>query len=181
MYLLFLEQYRNLLKKSGLLGVIVSNTWLQSLTYRNIRRYLRSEYSWRRILHLLEKVFDAVVDAHVLIFEKTTPSLQDVLYVDQYSKKENRFSQLNVLEPRFLPNDGAPINVVANPEKQKLFARITEENTPLKTALAVFNGVKPFEKGKGTPPQNEEIMKNKPYVKEGASRAKAGVHYFAAP
>jgi hypothetical protein len=31
----------------------------------------------------------------------------------------------------------------------------------------VYNGVKPFEKGKGTPPQTERIMKEKPYVVEG--------------
>lgn len=31
----------------------------------------------------------------------------------------------------------------------------------------VFNGIKPFEKGKGKPPQTEETMKEQPFVKEG--------------
>jgi adenine-specific DNA-methyltransferase len=31
----------------------------------------------------------------------------------------------------------------------------------------VYNGDKPFEKGKGTPPQTEQTMKEKPFVKEG--------------
>ena len=30
----------------------------------------------------------------------------------------------------------------------------------------VYNGVKPFEKGKGNPPQSKETVKDKPYVKE---------------
>lgn len=33
----------------------------------------------------------------------------------------------------------------------------------------VFNGVKPFEKGKGNPPQTARIMSEKPYVREGAA------------
>ncbi len=49
-YLLFLERYHGLVCHSGLVGVIVSNTWLQSITIRNIRKYLTSFYSWKRLL-----------------------------------------------------------------------------------------------------------------------------------
>jgi type I restriction-modification system DNA methylase subunit len=34
LYLLFLERYSDLTKENGLLGIIVSNTWLQSITYK---------------------------------------------------------------------------------------------------------------------------------------------------
>lgn len=40
LYLLFLEQYKNLLVTGGKLGVIIPNTWLQSIKFRNIRSYL---------------------------------------------------------------------------------------------------------------------------------------------
>ncbi len=36
----------------------------------------------------------------------------------------------------------------------------------------VYNGVKPFEKGKGTPPQTEEILRDKPFVVEGTRPSK---------
>ena len=79
LYLLFLEQYKNLLVTGGKLGVIIPNTWLQSIKFRNIRQYLVNEYYWERILHIKEHIFKAVVDTHVLIFEKNN-------YVNSISK-----------------------------------------------------------------------------------------------
>ncbi len=61
LYLLFMERYHALLKTNCLLGVIVSNTWLQSIKLRKIRQHLVTDYAWERILHLPEKVFRAVV------------------------------------------------------------------------------------------------------------------------
>ena len=52
LYLLFLEKYYNVLIKNGLLGVIIPNTWLQSITFTNIRKYLINEFLWRKILHI---------------------------------------------------------------------------------------------------------------------------------
>jgi hypothetical protein len=46
LYLLFLERYNYLLKQGGEFGVIISNTWLQSITYRRIRQYLSTQYCW---------------------------------------------------------------------------------------------------------------------------------------
>jgi adenine-specific DNA-methyltransferase len=83
-YLLFLERYHALLKKGALLGLIISNTWLQSLTYKRIRQYLTTAYKWKRLLHLPDKVFSAVVDTHVLIFAKDDRgvSANDMIEVD---------------------------------------------------------------------------------------------------
>ena len=40
----------------------------------------------------------------------------------------------------------------------------------------VYNGIKPFEKGKGTPPQTEQIVETKPFVKENQPKP-AGEHW----
>jgi hypothetical protein len=38
--------------------------------------------------------------------------------------------------------------------------------------MSCFNGIKPFERGKGTPPQTQQIVDSKPYVHEGTRPSK---------
>ena len=47
----------------------------------------------------------------------------------------------------------------------KLIKRLVEKSEPIGSICKVFNGVKPFEKGKGIPPQDEKVMEEKPFVK----------------
>lgn len=71
LYLLFMEKYEQLLRIDGRLGIIVSNTWLQSITYKSIRKHLANTYDWVRVLLLPQKVFkQATVDTHVVIFKR---------------------------------------------------------------------------------------------------------------
>jgi len=165
LYLIFLEKYLFLLKNNGVFGVIVSNTWLLSLTYKKIRIYMTSNYYWQKILFLPEKVFNAVVDTHVLIFKKSIPKNNDNCRIEIY--KDKLISPLHILPFSDIPKDGSPINITVNPQKRPIFTRIVKECRQLKDYCNVFNGVKPFEKGKGTPPQSEKIMREKPFVFEG--------------
>ncbi len=171
LYLLFLERYECLLNQEGMFGVIVSNTWLQSVLLRKIRRHLATRYLWRRILHLPDKVFKAIVDTHVLIFQKANDAdnKSGALTVDVRSETE--ISQSHMLPWENIVTSGDPINVVASVPVQKLFHRIEDQSEPLLRICNIYNGVKPFERGKGDPPQTSEITKEKPYVQEGAAPA----------
>ena len=163
--MLFLEKYEHLLRLSGLLGVIISNTWMQSITYAKIRQYLSNNYCWQRILHIPEKVFRAVVDTHVLIFNKNRSVPNWKVVVDIY--KNGRFSLWHETTMASIPKDGSFINIVASDKEHQLFEKIKNRSSALKEHFKVFNGVKPFEKGKGNPPQTLETMRDKPFVKEG--------------
>jgi hypothetical protein len=147
----------------------VSNTWLQSVTYQKIRKYLTNNYRWLRLLHLPEKVFEAVVDTHVLIFEKCLRGIQenDEIIID--IKKGNNNEIFNRLSGKFIPKNGDSINIVESQDSLILFKKILSNSKKLQDICSVFNGAKPFEKGKGTPPQTEKIMINKPFVKEGSA------------
>ena len=171
LYLIFLEKYLTLLKTGGTFGVIVSNTWLLSITYRKIRSYLTSQYRWYKILHLPEKVFkQAVVDTHVLIFDKVQPEKCYAFEVDVYRNEEVHL--LHKLLFSDIPQDGSPINITANSKVRSLYDRIIQECRPLRDCCNIFNGVKPFEKGKGTPPQSVKVIKEKPFVQEGKRPSK---------
>jgi adenine-specific DNA-methyltransferase len=168
LYLIFLEQYGNLISINSLLGVIVSNTWLQSISYKNIREYLITNYTWRKILHLPDKVFKAVVDTHVLIFEKNKPNKKDKVLVECH--EGNNFFKINEFTQAEASHDGASVNILANKKERELYNKLQNNSILLSSISKVFNGVKPFEKGKGSPPQTEKIMKEKPYVKEDCIR-----------
>jgi hypothetical protein len=167
LYLLFLERYEILLKKQGSLGIIISNTWLQSVTLRKIRQYMVNHYFWLDILHLTEKVFHAVVDTHVLIFEKGIVDYKETLTVPVHVKRGSEIMLSHELIWHDIPKNGDTINIVANNAAQNLYRRITSYTLKLSEICNVFNGVKPFEKGKGSPPQTEQTMKEKPFVQEG--------------
>ena len=167
LYLLFLEKYGDLIKQNGLLGIIVSNTWLQSVTYKNIRRYLMNEFRWIKILHLPEKVFKAVVDTHVLIFERRHGFSPKAEKVQIDIKEKDGIRPWHQLKLNDMPRNGNCINIVATMATQKLYRKIIKTSRLLSDFCDVFNGIKPFEKGKGKPPQTEETMKEQPFVKEG--------------
>ncbi len=166
-YLLFLERYEHFLRLDGMLGVIVSNTWLQSVTLRKIRKYLATNYQWLRILQLPDKVFRAVVDTHVLIFQRAVSesTSKGPLAVDIRRGVEVALG--HVLPWHAILRTGDPINVSASLEAQKVLGKIKQRACPLAQICDAFNGIKPFEKGKGHPPQTEQILKDQPFVVEG--------------
>lgn len=164
LYLLFLERSGALLAENGKIGMIVPNTWLQSLTYTEIRRYLLNDYRWQKILHGKEHIFDAVVDTHVLIFEKGRLNGKNLFDVEM---AENcQISSYQRLDQNHFDKQGGIINILATPEETTLFEKIKKQSIALQDCTIVYNGVKPFEKGKGNPPQSKETVKDKPYVKE---------------
>jgi hypothetical protein len=173
LYLLFLERYEQLIKERGLLGIIISNTWLQSVTLRKIRQYMTNHYYWQSILHLSEKVFRAVVDTHVLIFQKCSTGSKEPASVPVYTKKGREILLSHELNWNDIPKTGDPINIVAHNEAQNLYKKILSTSLRLSELFNVFNGVKPFEKGKGNPPQTEQIMKEKTFVREGSAPDKS--------
>jgi len=105
----------------GKLGIIIPNTWLQSIRFRNIRRYLVNQYYWERILDIKEHIFKAVVDTHVLIFEKNDYIKSSSLIIDTYQKGKIEFSQ--EINQDNLPDNGDIINVVSNDEEKLHFRK----------------------------------------------------------
>jgi hypothetical protein len=172
LYLLFLERYKSIVKSNSLLGVIVSNTWLQSLKLRKIRKYLVNEWTWVNILVLLERVFEAIVDTHILVIANTKYSQKCAGDIIVNTRKDGIIVKAHTLKQESLLFDGSPINILADNKVRKLIEKIQKSTQPLSKICDVYNGIKPFEEGKGTPPQTKEILLNRPYVKEGVKPGK---------
>jgi adenine-specific DNA-methyltransferase len=170
LYLLFLERYSHLLVKGGLLGIIIPNTWLQSIKFRNIRKYLITNYFWDKILHNKDRVFEAIVDTHVLIFQKNKILKNKDVIIDVSQKKDiSNYQTINQYE---LPDDGDVINIISKEEDKKLFEKIKNKSTFIVRECFSNVGVKPFQVGKGIPKQTRQVVDNKPFVAEGVNKPK---------
>jgi hypothetical protein len=160
LYPYFLQAVRPMLQPTGVLCFINSNTWLLTESLGYLRKKLMSDYAWRKIILLPKDVFEAVVDTHILIFQ---PRLADPLFSLQVEELvgKKHFITRHRRHSSTIPINGEAINVVLGDHEIELARRIIQSGELLKSAFEVYNGVKPFEKGKGTPPQTEVDPENR--------------------
>ena len=166
-YCLFFELGNILLKNNGTLSFIVPNTWLQSITFDSFRLYLSSFFSWEKFL-ITEKTFDAVVDTHCVLFKKSFIQTN----CEVFKQTGSSISYLHTIGKQFISQTKNCINVEANPKASSIARRIMMENKPMSAFFTIYNGVKPFEKGKGNPAQTADTMREKPFVKKGIQPGK---------
>ena len=122
------------------------------------------DYRWHKILHGKEHIFDAVVDTHVLVFEKGSLKGKSLFDVDITENQTIAFYQQ--LDQNSFDKNGGTINILAKPEATALFKKIQAASETLGSCSISTVGVKPFQKGKGKPKQTKEIVETKPFVKE---------------
>lgn len=161
-YCLFFEKGNKLLIDRGVLSYINPNTWLQSITFGDFRKYLSSNFSWNSIL-ITDKIFEATVDTHCVVFNKSYNQIDCKIY----RKKKNTISFLHTISRSRITRTSECINIESDTRISELVNKILNNNRRFAEIYNIYNGVKPFEKGKGAPPQTEKTMKEKPYVKEG--------------
>lgn len=153
---------RNLLKKSGLMGFIAPNTWRLIESGSIFRKFLLENHEILIIRQHLEKVFtDVTVDCDTVVIRNSKPKLDfniDLIVTEVQQEITNHtISNELLLSQNF-------VNLHLKEEHYCLKRKIESLSQPVSNVLDIKNGVKPYEKGKGTPPQDSEIMKDKPFT-----------------
>jgi len=162
-YLLFAEKALDVVKKQGLVGIIIPNTWLLNLLSSRIRKHIFDNSQIVRIVHYRYPVFrDATVDTEVVIFRASEPEekhqVQLVIVAKDGTSEEYRIPQ-----SRWRAGDGRPVNIFVRPEFTSLADKLA--GFPLLDALCVITqGSKPFQVGKGNPRQTQKIVDEKPFI-----------------
>lgn len=164
LYCLFMERAYSLLKDNGQFGFINPNTWLQSISFSPIRLFLTSCFRWNKII-LTHKVFaEATVDTHCLLFTKSKDQCDCAI---SRIDADGKITSLHTIKKECISQTEKVINIEVNQDSLLLIEKIKACSKPLTEYLNIYNGVKPFEKGKGIPAQTKQIVEEKPYVKEG--------------
>lgn len=164
-YLLFIERILKLTKKSGVVGLIIPNTWLVNLMTQKIRHALFETVTIEEIVHYQKPVFSqATVDAQTIIFKTIKPLDLHKIHVVVMSRNNKELSY-QVLQERWRNRCGQAINIFELPQASLIADKISKFPL-LKDLCAITQGAKPFQVGKGKPPQTREIVDKKPYVSD---------------
>ncbi|MCX6867498.1 MAG: Eco57I restriction-modification methylase domain-containing protein [Verrucomicrobia bacterium] len=168
-YLLFLEKaVASLLRELGLCGYIIPNPWLTNLKQQATRKFLCANSSIRQIVHFYFPVFkDAVVDTEILILGY--PMVKDNSIKIVFSESVSPEGSLKITDgPSHSQQDwlllnGEVINIFLTSEDRALFTRIRKLSRSLDSWFTINVGIKPYQVGKGSPPQNKEHVKSRPF------------------
>ncbi|MDA1272422.1 MAG: Eco57I restriction-modification methylase domain-containing protein [Verrucomicrobia bacterium] len=162
-YLLFLERGISLLRQDGIQSFIVPNTWLPSIMFKSIRRFIFSQTRLNSLVDIRTAVFAAVVDNNIITHSKSAP-------------EANRFPVVAYTEVGFAPLyiqnqeawhsvEGNTVSVALTP-KLDLIADVIRQHETLDHFFTITPDCKPYQVGKGSPKQTREIVSAKPFTSE---------------
>lgn len=164
-YHLFLERSFQLTKQSGFIGLIIPNTWLLNLYSMALRKYIFSSLELLNIVHYNYPVFvKATVDTQVVILKNIIPRSTHETNIT-IERKQGTSASYFIPQEYFKVQEGKPVNIFQRPEFMSLGDKINKHSS-LDQLCMITQGTKPFQVGKGKPPQTRKILEEKPYVAE---------------
>jgi hypothetical protein len=162
-YLLFLEKGFSLLQANGMLGFIIPNTWLLNLTGAKFRQHIFETIRVEEIVHYGRSVFPKVtVDTETVVFSNQPADDKHEIVIGVISK-DGQLETYRTVQHLWRKRDGAPINLFERPEFYPIADKL-RAMPKFDGALKITQGTKPFQTGKGKPPQTKEIVAQKPFV-----------------
>jgi len=162
-YLLFIEKGLRLVKPAGIQSLILPNTWLPSLMFKSIRRFIFGKTRLLSLVDVRTSVFAAVVDNNILTHRKELSN-------------GNRFPVIAYTDDGFVPlytqeqdawfsTEGSAVSVALTPKLEIIAARI-RPHPNLDQFFDITPGCKPYQVGKGIPKQTREIVSSKPFTSD---------------
>ena len=169
-YKTFFELGFHLLKDDGYLGYITPNTFFTlELGANKLRKFLFDNHTICKIVEVYNVFPSAVVEPVITIFRKRAPSDEEFTSVCVPRKTKLSSTFLNEgIESQFVQTDIKKdkqyiFNYRSSKEDQFICERMKTLQR-LDTFFRVMTGVKPYQVGKGIPPQTKEIVKSKPFT-----------------
>lgn len=169
-YLLFFEKAFHLLKQGGMFGMIIPNTWLLNLQSDRIRQHIFDHAQIESIVHYRRPVFPKVtVDTEIVIIKNELPRKTHEIVVS-IAEKNDTTTSYPISQARWQAGNGKPVNLFEQPELLTLADKLRALPN-LDSVCVITQGTKPFQVGKGKPPQTQQIVNEKPFVSDVASNS----------
>jgi len=171
-YALFIERAYRLLRPNGELGFIVPDTLLNLKFTEATRQFLLRKTQIHEIDLLPPALFrEALVDTVLLFFKKQPPRAAEPTYeisIKSFGKKAPGFSfdspekEFRVAAKSWVQS-GA-FNLHSDAAELSLLDTIEARHPALGTFAELHSGIKTYEVGRGTPPQDEVVRTGKPFT-----------------
>lgn len=168
-YLIFLEKsFRDLLKENGFWGMIIPNPWLTNVTQKQIRKFVTENTSIYKIVHFKFPVFPKViVDTEIVILQNSVIEnfLAKVFVFDSASKFQEQTDYIEISHNQndWKKNAGEVINIFLSANEKNLITKLKSKSKTLENYFDINVGIKPYQTGKGKPPQTKSIVQTRPF------------------
>ncbi len=156
-YCLFMIKALDLLRTDGTTSFIVPNTFCDLENCDDFRKWLLKEHSLNEIWQTGWAFKAAVVDTLVFLVAKKKPSIGSKISIIIDGRKYFRTTDA------FLSNELYKIDYRNSEQDKKLLNTVLNKSHRLSDITIVKAGVKMYEKGKGSPPQTDNTLKQRPY------------------
>lgn len=167
-YRVFFELGFNILKKNGYLGYITPNTYFDIQSGEKLRQFLFAN-TLLKIVEVYNVFPNAVVEPLISIYQKKENLNEEfeIVLVPRKTALTSTFLSEGLSSIKnqtdLHKNAGLVFNYKIDSNKEVIVKTIVDRANKLIDNYYVFNGAKPYEVGKGNPPQTTEIQKGKVY------------------
>jgi len=159
-YLIFMELGLRIAKENGQLAFIVPNTWLTNLKLKKIRSHITHDNYVSSIAHYHRKIFDeAVVDTQTLFARKSNSRNKNIV-VKVFDDPQDHTSHF-ADQDEWAAMAGDSINIFMREGDVLLRRHLDQDSAKLGAVVNLVIGMKPYQKGKGTPKQTADDVSNR--------------------
>jgi len=156
-YILFIEKSIKLLKKGGVMGFIVPETWLKVESATKLRKFMLENTFIKKIVHRVE--FPNVgAELSIFILEKT----KEIGKTEVKSNLDDS-DYLSFSQKTWLENKNCEINIFVGDSEKKVIEKMMLDSVKLDEISNIKAGLQEYETGKGNPKQSKEDVKNHVY------------------
>jgi type I restriction-modification system DNA methylase subunit/predicted type IV restriction endonuclease len=171
-YILFVERGLQLLKRGGLFGFIIPDTYLNLGFTELLRVYVLQNSKLREIVLLPSNVFEGATVDTTLLFTQKTDSTSEYHKTSVNVKLFNKKTNITVINQpyREFQTDTSfwyeqkAFNVQSDNYEDSVVNKIENEKVQLSDIADIFSGIKVYEVGKGSPAQTTKIRDTKPFT-----------------
>jgi hypothetical protein len=163
-YNFFFEVSIKILKTDSYLGFITPNTFLVVENGLKLREFLFKQNSVLELFETFDVFADAVVEPITSIIKKTIPEDKNIIKVILEDRDKQNIEE-RVFSHKYITTKNKLIfNYRETQEEKELYEKISSNSETLSIYAKTSAGIKPYEVGKGTPPQSKETVKVKPFT-----------------
>ncbi|MEK0449504.1 MAG: hypothetical protein RL088_1772 [Verrucomicrobiota bacterium] len=177
-YLLFLERaIRVAIRTNGYFGMIIPNPWLTNLLQGKTRQFVCESTRICEIVHFRYPVFPKVtVDTEIVVLQKgnapagweAVVSIVDAPTESTEPSITSDSIQIRHEQEKWKKLDGGTINIFLGKGEEALATKLVQNATLLSQLCDINVGIKPYQTGKGTPPQTREVVDSRPFDSDEA-------------
>jgi len=164
-FLMFILRAFHISVYSGLVSYIVPSTWLYMPQYSSFRKQVIDQFRLDEVQLFRKSVFDSVVveTCTISLTNKKSDSFSEYHFKEIKGEPDQFKFEENQIKQELLEKDPDSNLILSNQAIKALFMKIRDKKPLLRDVALTVCGLTPYRLGKGKPPQNVKVVKNREF------------------